>query len=159
MGAFVQFRRREWEATPEGQAELEKQQKQQKEWEKKYQKEKQQAETERLKKAAEEAEKSREAAEEKVEIDKLKTARDEAFEDVGITLDRRDRENMRTVVFLIKKQIHEVLRQAAFDQRMTMQAILRSGLAMWFVAHGYNVSIDEMDLRPRGEKKGQSRHA
>jgi hypothetical protein len=35
--------------------------------------------------------------------------------EVGITLDRRDREQMHQIVFLLKKSIYEILRQAAFD--------------------------------------------
>jgi hypothetical protein len=99
-------------------------------------------------------EKARAAAKEldDEDIQRLKIKRDEAFAEVGITLDRRDRENMHQVVFLIKKQIHEVLRQAAFDNRTTMQAILRSGLAMWFIANGYDVAMKDMDL-PKMERR------
>jgi hypothetical protein len=68
------------------------------------------------------------------------------------------REHMKQVVFLIKDSIHATLRQAAFDNHMTMQAILRAGLMMWFIAHGYNVPMSDMKLplspgsarRPRG---------
>ena len=85
----------------------------------------------------------------------LKNLRDEALREVGITLERHDRENMRSIVFLIKNSIHEVLRQAAFDQHSTMQAILRDGLSMWLHAHGYTVTIEEMDLRPKGDGKSK----
>jgi hypothetical protein len=85
----------------------------------------------------------------------LRELRDEALREVGITLERHDRENMRSIVFLLKNSIHEVLRQAAFDHHTTMQAILRDGLSMWLRAHGYAVTIEEMDLRPRGGGKGK----
>ena len=43
--------------------------------------------------------------------------------------------------------------QAAFDHRITMHAILREGLATWFLANGYDVPVSEMDLRPRYASK------
>jgi len=71
----------------------------------------------------------------------LKTwsAHDDAVKEVGITMDRRDRLEMQHVVLLIQRTIHDVLRQAAFDRHMTMQAVLREGLNMWFEANGYRV--------------------
>lgn len=68
----------------------------------------------------------------------------------SVLLDRRDREQMHATVFLLKRSVHEILRKAAFDHRMTMQAIIRSGLMMWFAAHGYSIPIDDMNL-PYGE--------
>ena len=56
---------------------------------------------------------------------------------VGITLDRRDRLQIKEVLFLIKEEVHAVMRQAAFDQRITMQAVLREGLRLWLEANGY----------------------
>jgi hypothetical protein len=92
------------------------------------------------------------------DIAKLKAAQTEAFNEVGITLSRRDREEMRQIVFLLKKELHEVLRQAAFDNRVTMQSILRSGLMMWLMAHGYIISTDDMQVvRREGPRPGQAR--
>jgi hypothetical protein len=71
-------------------------------------------------------------------IAELKTASNEAAKEVGITLDRRDRLRMKQVVFLIKNDIHSIMRQAAFDEKITMQEILRRGLKMWLIAHGYD---------------------
>jgi hypothetical protein len=42
--------------------------------------------------------------------------------------------------------IYATLRQAASDQRMTMQAMVWAGLAMWLVAHGYPIDPDDMEL-------------
>ena len=77
---------------------------------------------------------------------RLKEAQDQAFSEVGITLDRRDRERMHQIVFLLKKKIYEILRRASFDNRQTMQSILRSGLMMWFIANGYDVSAEDLSL-------------
>jgi hypothetical protein len=91
-------------------------------------------------------------AEEQAEIREFiafKAARDEAASEVGITLERKDREHMKQVVFLLRDTVHESMRKAAFDKRITMQAILRQGLAMWFIANGYDVPISEMDLKPK----------
>jgi hypothetical protein len=73
----------------------------------------------------------------------LRAASDVALEEVGITLDRKDRLNMKEVVFLIKNDIHEVMRKAAFDEKITMQEILRRGLKMWLIAHGYDFPEDK----------------
>jgi hypothetical protein len=40
-------------------------------------------------------------------------------------------------------EVHKVMRQAAFDQKVTMQEILRRGLKMWLVAHDYKFPPDE----------------
>jgi hypothetical protein len=74
---------------------------------------------------------------------------------VGITLDRRDRMAMHTTVFLLREPIHEALRQAAFDHRMTMHAVLREGLALWFAANGYSVPMSDTDLRLRSKAKSR----
>lgn len=60
----------------------------------------------------------------------------EAHKEVGYTMDRRDRRNMKTVVLLLKSDRHEVLRQAAFANQITMQEILRQGMDMWLKARG-----------------------
>jgi hypothetical protein len=67
----------------------------------------------------------------------LELASEAAMKEVGITLERKDRARMKQVVFLIKDDVHTVLRQAAFDQKITMQEVLRRGLKMWLIAHGY----------------------
>jgi len=83
--------------------------------------------------------------EEDVITARLKEAHDVAMGEVGVTLKRKDRKDMKEIVFLVKSEIHEALRQAAFDQRVTMHEILRRGLGMWFAAHGYSVSMDDGD--------------
>lgn len=70
-------------------------------------------------------------------IEELLDSNDIAMAEVGITLDRKDRLRMKQVVFLIKEEVHSVMRQAAFDQKVTMQEVLRRGLKMWLIAHGY----------------------
>lgn len=67
----------------------------------------------------------------------LLAASDDAMKEVGITLERKDRARMKSVVFLIKDDVHSVMRQAAFDQQITMQEVLRRGLKMWLIAHDY----------------------
>lgn len=128
--AYESLLREAWERSPEGQRELKARQEEAKALEidrKKFEIE--------SRKACEEQWAEEEAKE--AELNELMTARDEAFKEVGVTMDRRDRKKMRQVVLLIKEEIHSVLRQAAFDNHMTMQAILRDGLAMWFITHGY----------------------
>jgi hypothetical protein len=72
---------------------------------------------------------------------KTLAAHDDAFGEVGVTMDRRDRKSMQQVMLLLKEPVHAVLRQAAFDKHMTMQEILRTGLRMWFAAHDYEVDM------------------
>jgi hypothetical protein len=141
VGAFALLERREFERSPEGKIELEMRRKnaEQREaaqaaWHEKWNK----AEQERQQIAKQDA----------AELAAFKVERDKAFEEVGITLDRRDRDEMHQIVFLLKKKIYELLRTAAFNNRTTMQAILRSGLLMWFIAHGYDIPPDVMGLRP-----------
>jgi hypothetical protein len=143
---FADIQRREWEASPEGQAQL-------KEWDRRNRAVMAaQHEEGRIRAAQQQKEDRARAAQQREEAERqrdaraLVAARDIAFDEVGITLDRRDRERMHQIVFLLKKSIHKILRQAAFDNRMTMQAILRSGLMMWLVAHGYTVPADDMKL-------------
>jgi hypothetical protein len=71
-----------------------------------------------------------------------------ALAEVGLTLERKDRANMKQVVFLIKEEVHAVMRQAAFDQKITMQEVLRRGLKMWLIAHGYEFPEQET-VQPR----------
>jgi hypothetical protein len=148
VGAFSIIQRREWEASPEGKAEL-----------KELEKIRKQQQTEnaiRTKISQEEQEEQiKQQQEEAADLATLKAARNAAFDEVGITLDRRDREQMHQIVFLLKKSIHKILRQAAFDNHMTMQSILRAGLMMWFIAHGYNVPTDEMQLPSREKRQAQ----
>ena len=134
VGAFTRFKREEWEATPEGQAELAKREEQAKTYAKKQK------------------EQVHDALQHQARLQALEEASDEAFREVGITLDRRDREKMMQVVFLLKRSIHDILRQAAFDNRMTMQSVLRAGLMMWFIAHGYAIPANDLPLPRRGDR-------
>lgn len=68
-----------------------------------------------------------------------------AMREIGITLERKDRLRMKQVVFLIKKEVHEVMRQAAFDKRITMQEVLRRGLKLWLEANGYDFPTETVD--------------
>ena len=68
-------------------------------------------------------------------IESFDEAEEEISKEVGYTLTRHDRKDMKQVVFIIKRPIHEEMRQAAFDNRCTMQEILRQGLDMWLNAH------------------------
>jgi hypothetical protein len=134
VGAFSRFKREEWEATPEGQAELKKREEQAKIY------------------AKNQKQQVHEALQRQAELTALEEASDDAFREVGITLDRRDREKMISVVLPLKKPIHDILRQASFDNHMTMWAILRAGLMMWFVAHGYSVPPGSLSLPRRGDR-------
>jgi hypothetical protein len=62
---------------------------------------------------------------------------------VGITLEPSYRKQMRTVNFIISEDLHRVLRQAAFDQHLTMHEVLRQGLRMWLKEHNYEIDIEE----------------
>jgi hypothetical protein len=148
---FEKFRRCEWEATPEGQAELQRREQARKEY---VEQEKTREET----REEQILEQARKEEKETAEVEALMAARDAALDEVGITLERRDREQMHQIVFLLKKSIHEILRQAAFDNRMTMQSILRAGLMMWFIAHGYNVPSEDMKLPRRDEPTGRRKN-
>lgn len=72
----------------------------------------------------------------------LEQAATTAMAEVGITLERKDRANMKQVVFLIKDEVHSVMRQAAFDKHITMQELLRRGLKLWLEANGYDLPDD-----------------
>lgn len=157
IGAFSSFQDRLWRESPEGQAVLKEQEKRAEVWRKEDQKRKQEEakkvqEAEKLRQ-----QKAKEQAEEDADIQALRNERQRAFDEVGITLDRRYRKEMKQVVFLIKDSIHETLRQAAFDNRVTMQSILRSGLMMWFIAHGYKVPMEDMNLPPQNRRDDASR--
>jgi hypothetical protein len=131
--AFERLRNQEWEASPEGQAQLKRREMNWAEDRKRELADKAKAE-EQEKRAAEKSEAVHR------HLNQLAQASDEAMADVGITLQRLDREQMHQIVFLVKKPFHDVLRQAAFDKRVTMQSILRAGTMMWLLAHGYQVS-------------------
>jgi hypothetical protein len=90
-------------------------------------------------------------------VEELSEAVDEAFDEVGITLERKDRERMKQVVFLIKEEIHAVMRQAAFDQKITMQEILRRGLRMWLIAHDYDFPERETASARSGSTRSAAR--
>jgi hypothetical protein len=144
-----------WKASPAGKEFQEEQKIRQKEYAATQAKwaaaaeEKRAKEVEEAQKAAEKL--AEEAKQQQDDLKTLREARDEALEaitgdEVGYTMDRRDRLKMKTVVFMIKEPVHKTLRQAAFDNHMTMQAVLRAGLAMWFIANGYPVDTDS--IRP-----------
>jgi hypothetical protein len=82
-------------------------------------------------------EKEAEIAREERYEKELFDASSQAMAEVGITLERKDRTHMKSVVFLIKDDVHAVMRKAAFDEKITMQEILRRGLKMWLIAHDY----------------------
>lgn len=65
-----------------------------------------------------------------------------AGEEVGYTLDRRDRRRMKSVVLLLREELHTQLRQAAFDRKLTMQEVLRQGLSIWLTINGYQTDKD-----------------
>ena len=146
FNAFMDMQRQEWETSPEGQDELAIRKAEEVEWQKKL------AAEEKIRRKENEQRQKEDAAavllrdREEADLRRLKEARDQAFSEVGITLDRRDRERMHQIVFLLKKNIYEILRRASFDNRQTMQSILRSGLMMWFIAHGYYVSAEDLSL-------------
>lgn len=150
ISEYALLQRREWEASPEGQ----KQKADIALYVKKQREEETRTEKQRAEKQAEQAE---EQAEDQAELDILRAAQAEAFNEVGITLERHDRKRMAQVVFLVKRELHDVLRQAAFDNHMTMQAVLRSGLAMWLFAHGYKVSVEDMQPSRREKVPGNAK--
>ena len=76
--------------------------------------------------------------------------------DVGITLERKDRANIKSVVFLIKDAIHAVMRQAAFDKHITMQDVLRRGLRLWLEANGYDWPDDNSNDGTRGYRNTEA---
>lgn len=137
LSAYQTFLRRQWEDSPAGQAEL-----------------KRQADATRIL-DEQTARKFEEKADDTRRLHDLVKARDAAFAEVGVTFDRRDRETIKEIVLLLKEPVHARLRQAAFDQHMTMQAILRAGLAMWFFAHGYDPDDDFVN---RGAQRGRERN-
>jgi hypothetical protein len=98
-----------------------------------------QAEVERTRsqREAEQRETDERERRESKHLTELHRAAEEAMKDVGITLERKDRAAMKQVVFLIKHEVHAVMRRAAFDQHITMQEILRRGLKMWLTAYAY----------------------
>jgi hypothetical protein len=89
--------------------------------------------------------------------DELDKAAEAAMEDVGITLERKDRANMKQVVFLIKNEVHELMRQAAFDKRITMQDMLRRGLRLWLDANGYDWPDGNANDGTRGYRDREAR--
>jgi hypothetical protein len=164
LEAYQQLQREQWAASPEGQEEARLQAERRAAWEAQNAAK----EARRRQKGAEDEKRAEEDAR---LIDTLMASHAEAVredgkaherpvrdaygradppnEGVGITLGRRDRTAMHSMVFLLKASVYEVLRQAAFDKRITMHAVLREGLAMWFEKHGYHAPMHEMDMRTR----------
>jgi hypothetical protein len=66
------------------------------------------------------------------------------------------REYSRQIVCLVTEELYSVLRRAASDHQTTMQLILRSGLALWFVAHGYTIPASDMQF-PQSQAVGDKR--
>lgn len=167
LSAFERLQDERWKASPEGQKEA----KRIAEITAEARAEDAKAEAKRQAKALEEHERAKEKlrlldalegahfdavrANRKLEVRELQDARySEDPKAVGISLERHDREPMHTTVFLLRESVHEVLRKAAFDNRMTRHAVLREGLAMWFIANGYDAPMSEIDLcRIAAEKK------
>jgi hypothetical protein len=87
----------------------------------------------------------------------LQRSAEDAMKDIGITLERKDRANMKQVVFLIKEEVHATMRQAAFDKHVTMQEVLRRGLKLWLEANGYNFPDDDGPVRGHREKREEAR--
>jgi hypothetical protein len=84
--------------------------------------------------------------------EELDRAAEAAMKEVGITLERKDRANMKQVVFLIKDEVHEAMRKAAFDKRITMQEVLRRGLKLWLEANGYEWPDDPAPYHDREDR-------
>jgi hypothetical protein len=78
----------------------------------------------------------------------LVAAGKEANEEIGITLERHDRFEMKTIAFIIRYEIYKVLRQAAFDHKITMHEIMRRSLRAWFTTHGYEYPSDTKTKEP-----------
>lgn len=147
LGAPERDRREKYWASPEGKAEAARRAEEKTRWEKK-QVEKQQQE------AAQKAQEAAEAAAEDQVISSLLESYDAALGEVGFTMERRDRENMHQIVFLLKRDIYEILRKAAFESRITMQEVLRRGLVMWLAAHGHPIpDLGGKPPRPHGGDK------
>lgn len=129
---YQAFLRQQWENSPEGKAELKKQE-----------------EAIKAARVKEEELRTKENEENKERIaeavfmqDKQKTLWKEFVEasaEVGYTMDRRDRKTMKSVVLLLNSAVHGVLRKAAFEKHMTMQGVLRRGLETWLICNGYDV--------------------
>lgn len=134
INAYKEVQQEQWWASPEGQKEKARREEQEKAYDKRRR-------AEMAEREAAEAEERKKKKDDEEYIKDLLSARDDAFGEVGITMDRRDRKEMKEVMLLLKRPVHEVLRKAAFDKRITMQAILRAGLKMWFIAHDYDVSM------------------
>jgi len=143
VGAYNGFLRDEELRTPEGQARAAEVERQIQEREKKLEERKEQEEEDRKREEAERLVKQAELA-------SLERAQNEALEEVGFTMERHDRQEMKSVVFLIKEELHAILRQAAFDNHITMQEVLRRGMLMWFTAHGYDVVVSSRSPAKRG---------
>ena len=120
-----------WEQSPEGQAEIARHRERYAEQEK--------WNAEQSKRAKEEAaEKELDTRHQLALQNEIWTEFVTAGQEVGYTMDRRDRKTMKSVVLLLNESLHSVLRQAAFDKHMTMQAVLRSGLEAWLLYNCYD---------------------
>jgi hypothetical protein len=69
----------------------------------------------------------------------------QSLKEVGVTLERRDRLKQKPFVFLIREEVHELMRQAAFDHKITMHEVLRRGLKMWMKENNYDWPEEEVE--------------
>jgi hypothetical protein len=127
--AYEKFMHAEWKASPAGQeaqARAAEQEQQRAVWE---------AE-EAAKRHAAIDQAAREAAQRSVADTILRAMRDE----VGVTMDPRDRLDVKRVPLTLNPELHAVLLKASQDHHpMTMLAILREGMITWLAAHGYDI--------------------
>lgn len=149
-GSIVDLLRR----TPTAEAQMAKAEKQRAAYNKRWEKERA---AEAAKNHADAQAKFKEARMREKHEQELDTAAEEAMEDVGITLERKDRSDMKQVVFLIKASVHEVMRQAAFDKKITMQDVLRRGLRLWLEANGYRWPDGNNNDGTRGYRNTETR--
>jgi hypothetical protein len=149
-GTIVDLMRR----TPTAEAEREKAEKERAAYHKRSEKKRLEEEAKSREKIA--AALERNALEAK-HINELDRSASEAMKEVGITLERKDRANMKQVVFLIKDEVHEALRQAAFDKKITMQDVLRRGLRLWLEANGYDWPDGNNNDGTRGYRNNEAR--
>lgn len=78
--------------------------------------------------------------EEEIE-ERISASHNEAVAEIGITLSRKDRKAMHETTLLLERDVHKVLRLAAFEREISQQEVIRQALQMWFDASGYSVVI------------------
>lgn len=70
-------------------------------------------------------------------LDDLTKASNAAMREVGVSLETKERSGLRQLVLLVKPDVHAVMKQAAADKGMTVQALLLNAFSMWLGAYGY----------------------